>query len=166
MTSRIAETSAAAASHSSHAQCARSSSVHRRATNSPIAAIRRAAEMDDSELPARSPRGDGPPLPRAWAEKDPVAARRLTIARDAMAARATELEVPVENLLTPDYLRRTLWTPPATRDPERLGAAVADQLAGYGARPWQVEIAGPILTDAILAGDVEPVAGAEGDGEG
>lgn len=122
-----------------------------------VAAIRTAAEMDDSELPARSPRGDGPPLPRAWAEKDPVAARRLTIARDAMAAKATELELPVENLLTPDYLRRTLWTPPKTRDPEALGPAVATQLAGYGARPWQVEIAGPIITDAILAGDVEPV---------
>ncbi|GAB6983498.1 ribonuclease D [Nocardioides pyridinolyticus] len=121
-----------------------------------VAAIRRAAEIDDSELPARSPRGDGPPLPRAWAEKDPVAARRLTIARDAMAAKATELELPVENLLTPDYLRRTLWTPPATRDPEQLGPAVATQLAGYGARPWQVDIAGPIVTDAILAAEVEP----------
>ena len=33
----------------------------------------------------RSPRGDGPPVPRAWAEKDPVAGRRLALARDAMA---------------------------------------------------------------------------------
>ena len=129
-----------------------------------VAAIRKAAEMDESELPARSPRGDGPPLPRAWAEKDPVAARRLTIARDAMAARATELELPVENLLTPDYLRRTLWTPPSTRDPEALGPAVAEQLAGYGARPWQIEIAGPIITDAIIAGEVEPEDQSDADG--
>lgn len=121
-----------------------------------VAALKRAAEMEESELPTRSPRGDGPPLPRAWAEKDPVAARRLALARDAMSARAEELELPVENLLTPDYLRRTLWTPPSTRDVERLGPAVADQLAGYGARPWQIEIAGPILVEAILAAEAEP----------
>lgn len=121
-----------------------------------VAALTRAAEMDESELPTRSPRGDGPPLPRAWAEKDPVAARRLTLARDAMSARAEELELPVENLLTPDYLRRTLWTPPSTRDADRLGPAVADQLAGYGARPWQIEIAGPILVEAILEADAAP----------
>ena len=115
-----------------------------------VAALREVAELPESELPTRSPRGDGPPLPRAWAEKDPVAARRLTLARDAMTARAEELNVPVENLLTPDYLRRTLWTPPSTRGAAALAPAVAEQLAGYGARPWQVDIAGPIIVDAIL----------------
>ena len=128
-----------------------------------VAALREVAEMPESELPTRSPRGDGPPLPRAWAEKDPVAARRLVIARDAMTTRAEELNLPVENLLTPDYLRRTLWTPPATRDEARLAPAVADQLAGYGARRWQIEIAGPILVDAILEAEqpAEPAEPAE-----
>ena len=128
-----------------------------------VAALREVAEMPESELPTRSPRGDGPPLPRAWAEKDPVAARRLAIARDAMTTRAEELNLPVENLLTPDYLRRTLWTPPATRDEARLAPAVADQLAGYGARRWQIEIAGPILVDAILEAE-KPVEPAPEDG--
>ena len=105
--------------------------------------------------PAR-PRGDGPPLPRAWAEKDPVAARRLVLAREALTALAEEQHLPVENVLTPDYLRRTLWTPPKTREPEALADAVAEQLAGYGARPWQIELAGPVLVDAILTADVEP----------
>lgn len=121
-----------------------------------VAALRRAAEMDESELPVRTPRGDGPPLPRAWAEKDPVAARRLVLAREATTALADELVLPVENLLTPDYLRRTLWTPPATRKPDALLAAVGEQLAGYGARPWQIELTAPVLTDAILMADVEP----------
>jgi ribonuclease D len=123
-----------------------------------VAALREVAEMDEADLPTRAPRGDGPPLPRAWAEKDPVAARRLTLAREVLAARSEELSVPVENLLTPDYLRRTLWTPPATRDPSRLPGAVADVLAGYGARPWQVEIVGPVLVEAILAADAEAAA--------
>ncbi len=121
-----------------------------------VAALRAVADLPEAELPTRSPRGDGPPLPRAWAEKDPVAARRLALARDAVAARAEELNLPVENLLTPDYLRRTLWTPPATRDPDLLGPAVAEQLTAYGARPWQVEIVGPLLVDAILGADEPP----------
>ena len=53
-------------------------------------------------------------------------------------------------------MRRTLWTPPRTRDPEALAAAVAEQLRGYGARPWQVELTTPLLVAAILHGD-EPV---------
>ena len=47
-----------------------------------------------------------------------------------MTALAEEHHLPVENLLTPDYLRRMLWTPPATRDRATLAEAVADQLAG------------------------------------
>ena len=123
-----------------------------------VAALREVAEMDEADLPTRSPRGDGPPLPRAWAEKDPVAARRLAIARDAIAALAEEHNLPVENLLTPDYLRRTLWTPPRSRDAATLAPAVAEQLAGYGARPWQIELTTPVLVDAIIAAEVEPVA--------
>ncbi|WP_051551429.1 HRDC domain-containing protein [Nocardioides sp. URHA0020] len=121
-----------------------------------VAALARAAALDEDELPTRAPRGDGPPLPRAWAEKDPVAARRLTFAREALLALAEEQHLPVENVLTPDYLRRTLWTPPATRDPAQLATAVADQLAAYGARPWQIGLAGPVLVDAILNADIEP----------
>ncbi|WKN49370.1 ribonuclease D [Nocardioides sp. Arc9.136] len=123
-----------------------------------VAALREVAEMDEADLPARAPRGDGPPLPRAWAEKDPVAAVRLQLAREAMTALAEEHGLPVENLLTPDYLRRTLWTPPATREPGELLDAVAGVLQGYGARSWQVSLAAPVLTRAILDADTRAAA--------
>ena len=122
-----------------------------------VAALKAVAALDESELPTRAPRSDGPPLPRAWAERDPVAARRLAFAREALIRLAEELQLPVENLLTPDYLRRVLWTPPATRDPETLTAAVADVLGGLGARRWQIELTGPAITQAILEGDKPPV---------
>ena len=96
--------------------------------------------LDESELPTRAPRSDGPPLPRAWADRDPVAARRLVFAREALGQLAEQRELPVENLLTPDYLRRVLWTPPATRDPDSLAAAVADGLDGLGARAEVQEV--------------------------
>ncbi|GAA2143191.1 ribonuclease D [Nocardioides koreensis] len=119
-----------------------------------LAALREAQEMTEEELPTRSPRGDGPPLPRAWAEKDPVAAKRLSLAREEMARLAEQHGVPVENLLTPDYLRRTLWTPPRTREPGQLLDEIAAQLAAYGARSWQIGLTAPILTTATLQADV------------
>jgi ribonuclease D len=121
-----------------------------------VAALKAVAAMEESELPTRAPRSDGPPLPRAWADRDPVAARRLVLAREALGALAEEKELPVENLLTPDYLRRLLWTPPATRDPASLAAAVGAALAELGARDWQIELVGPVVTQAILDGDTPP----------
>jgi ribonuclease D len=132
-----------------------------------IAAIRAAEELPESALPTRTQRGDGPPVPRAWAERDPVAARRLQLAREGMAALAEEYRLPVENLLTPDSLRRVLWTPPATRDPGELLEAVVDQLRNYSARGWQIALVAPLIVRAILdadsysEGDPEP----EGDSE-
>jgi ribonuclease D len=123
-----------------------------------MAALREAAEMEESDLPTRSPRGDGPPVPRAWAEKDPVAARRLELARTAMTALAETHHLPVENLLTPDYLRRTLWTPPSTRVPGDLLEAVVIQLSGLGARSWQIGLTAPVIVAAILDADADAAA--------
>lgn len=120
-----------------------------------VTALREVEAMDEADLPTRAPRGDGPPLPRAWAEKDPVAARRLVLAREAMTALAEERSLPVENVLTPDFLRRTLWTPPTTRRGDELVDAVVTQLSGYGARGWQIALAAPVIVSAILQADDE-----------
>src|SRR5690606_25675016 len=109
-----------------------------------VRAIRTAAELPEDELPQRNQRGDGPPVARAWAEKDPVAAQRLALAKDGMNALSEEHDVPTENLLTPDTMRRVLWSPPAVRDPAPLAAAVAEMLRDLGARQWQVELTGPV----------------------
>jgi ribonuclease D len=118
-----------------------------------VAALQRAAELPEDELPAKAPRGDGPPAPRAWAERDPVAARRLALAKDAMAELSERVDVPLENLLTPDYLRRTLWTPPLTREPGELIDQVTAMLSAYGARGWQIALTAPLLTTAILGAE-------------
>jgi ribonuclease D len=99
-------------------------------------------------------RSDGPPAPRVWAERDPVAAARLSTARALVNAFAEEHDVPVENLLTPDYLRRVLWKPPVTTGD--MEAAVEEELARLGARAWQIAITAPMITQAIL----EPKAAA------
>ncbi len=121
-----------------------------------VAALRGVAALDEADLPTRAPRTDGPPLPRAWADRDPVAARRLSLARQALGELAEQQGLPVENVLTPDYLRRVLWTPPATRDPKALATAVDAALSELGARPWQIGLAGPVVTHAILEADQPP----------
>src|SRR4051812_12418755 len=109
-----------------------------------LEALARARDLDEDELPVRAPRTDGPPTPRAWAERDPVAAERLTLARDGMAQLSEEHQVPAENLLTPDTVRRVMWEP-AGGDLSALGA----QLRELGAREWQIELTAPMLLDAI-----------------
>lgn len=118
-----------------------------------VAALEEARTLAEDDLPARGPRGDGPPVARAWADKDPVAAQRLSLAKEAMAALSEEHNVPVENMLTPDTMRRVLWTPPATREPAALAQAVADALATHRARPWQIGLTEPVITAAILSAD-------------
>ena len=101
----------------------------------------------DPEPPSMRGTGDGIPAPRMWADKNPDADRRLKLARAAVTERAEELAIPVENVLTPDTLRRVAWNPPTPLDAPAIGAALAE----LGARPWQVEQ----LADIIAAAFVE-----------
>jgi len=100
----------------------------------------------DPEPPSMRGTGDGVPAPRVWAEKNPEADRRLKLARAALTVRAEELAIPVENMLTPETLRRVAWAPPADTTPETVATALADQ----GARPWQLEQLAALIADAFV----------------
>jgi ribonuclease D len=111
------------------------------------AAVDRAKALPESALPLPGQAVAGPPPPRAWADKDPAAAARLSAARAAVSARAEELRMPQENLIAPDTVRRVCWAPPAALDEASVSAA----LAAHGARPWQVEQVTPLLLTALAA---------------
>ncbi|MFE2289212.1 HRDC domain-containing protein [Streptomyces sp. NPDC059443] len=108
-----------------------------------MAAVERAKALPESELPQPGATPAGPPPPRSWADKDPLAAARLAAARTAVSALAEGLNLPQENLITPDTVRRLCWEPPLRPEADE----VAEALAGYGARPWQIEL----VTDALVA---------------
>ncbi|SCK49116.1 ribonuclease D [Streptomyces sp. WMMB 322] len=111
------------------------------------AAVDRAKALPESALPQQSQTPNGPPPPRSWADKDPAAAARLAAARAAITARAEELGMPQENLLTPDSVRRLCWQPPsASTEPEVVSA-----LRALGAREWQIEQTASLLTEALAA---------------
>lgn len=101
--------------------------------------------LPEDRLPPITLPGTGPPPPRAWAERDPSAAARLVAARAALGAFAEARQVPVENLVAPETVRRLAWSPPQQRTVDALG----EELAASGARPWQVQLAAPILAEAF-----------------
>ncbi|WP_246853347.1 HRDC domain-containing protein [Naasia sp. SYSU D00948] len=110
--------------------------------------------LTTEDLPQLRVTGDPMPPPRAWADRNPDADRRLKRARQAVTAIAEDLDLPVENLITPDTLRRVAWTPPEPVDADSVAAA----FAALGARPWQVEaIAGPVA-EAFVAARQSPDA--------
>ncbi|MFT4165452.1 MAG: HRDC domain-containing protein [Microlunatus sp.] len=109
------------------------------------AALQQVASLRDSELPPMHIPNPGPPQARMWASKDPVAAKRLTRVRELLGSIAEQYELPVENLLTPDYVRRLAWTPPTPLTEE----SVDDVLARLGARAWQRRLTVPGLTSAL-----------------
>ncbi|MFT4156905.1 MAG: HRDC domain-containing protein [Microbacterium sp.] len=100
---------------------------------------------ESEDLPRERVPSDALPPPRTWAERNPEADARLKSARPVVEALAAELGMPVENLLTPDFLRRISWERPGMTADE-VGAA----LAALGARPWQVAQTAQKIADAFV----------------
>jgi ribonuclease D len=117
-----------------------------------VEALRAARTMPDDELPPLAAKYDGPPPPRSWADRDPVAAARLSAARADLGTLAADLKLPVENLLTPDYVRRLMWEAPDADTEQELLDLVAARLRDLGAREWQIELTAEPLAKAIVKG--------------
>jgi ribonuclease D len=95
--------------------------------------------------PIRAEKPEGIPNHRNWAAKYPEADRRLRHAKEALIGISEKRNLPLENLLTPDYLRQICFTPP---EPVNL-ESVRGALLGLGARPWQVELTGEPILDSL-----------------
>ncbi|CCH77008.1 putative ribonuclease D [Nostocoides japonicum T1-X7] len=110
-----------------------------------LAAVARGNAVPEGELPPRALRTGGPPPVRAWADKDPAAAARLAATRAALQDFSVAHTVPIENICSPDPLRRVVWSPPPVPDVDSFAAA----LAAEGCRAWQCEIVAPLLVAAF-----------------
>ena len=95
--------------------------------------------------PVRAERAEGIPNHRNWAGKYPEADRRLRHAKNALTLISEKADVPLENLLTPDFLRQICFAPPEPATIE----GVSQALMGFGARRWQVDLTADEITNSI-----------------
>lgn len=107
------------------------------------------------------------PSHRSWAKSYPKADAALTRIREVTAALADELQMPPEQLVSPEPLRRLAWfaagedaDAPMDADAAAIAevpvgppsrAAIAEVLTASGARPWQVETVSAPIAAALGA---------------
>ncbi|AZZ55236.1 ribonuclease D [Rathayibacter iranicus] len=120
------------------------------------AAIERGVATEELPNPTR-PAVDTLPPPRAWGDRNPAADARLKAGRAVVTEIAELLTMPVENLLTPELLRRLAWNPPEPLD----ATTVAEELARAGARPWQIEATSGSIATAFVEAAQAPAEGTE-----
>lgn len=106
-----------------------------------------------SEPPSSAEPSNGPPPASRWARRKPEAAARLEAVRSGLTHLAEQLNVPAENLLAPDTVRRLCWdwelTGQGADSPAATAAAVEAFLRDCGARHWQRDLTVPVLTAAL-----------------
>lgn len=109
-----------------------------------VAAVRDTLALPRTDLPPRQAELTGVPTPRTWEARWPESYARWQRVRPALVELAGGVDVPVENLLSPEAVRRLLWNSAETTD----AADVAARLVALGARPWQVELSVPAILGA------------------
>ena len=125
-----------------------------------ITAIAAALAIPSDELPPLKVKGDGLPQIKIWRERFPEKYIPLSHARARLADAAAERELPVENLLTPELMRKICWN---YGGGSASVSDIASDLASWGARPWQIEITSPLLSACLDESEAlpEPVIEAE-----
>ena len=107
-----------------------------------LSAISDALALAEDQWPQARTDSDSLPPIKIWRERFPEKYAPLTHAKALLLAKADELSIPLENMITPEYIRRICWNAPK--------GEVAQALATLGARSWQIEIAASILESALL----------------
>jgi len=113
-------------------------------------AIERAYACPEADLPRRTVAEGVIPPPRSWPQRNPQAAERWDLVRPAVLARAEELGLAAEVLVSPEVIRVLCWS-----GFERGVDAdnVATLLRAEGCRPWQAEQLAPTVVTALAAAE-------------
>ena len=97
-------------------------------------------------------RGDGVPPPKIWRDKFPIAYIHYQHARILLGAISESLKIPVENLISPDLVRRITFNEGREliyREENERKLIVESALTGGNARPWQIRLTLDPLTSAL-----------------
>ena len=112
-----------------------------------LAAIASAVALAENDYPEMRAAGDSMPPTKIWKERFPEKYAPFTHVRAAIEMRAAELNIPVENLISPDVIRKLVW---------KLSSDVSRDAIELGARPWQVAEIADLVSAAML--EREPLA--------
>jgi len=115
-----------------------------------LEAIARAVALDESQWPALRSHTESLPAIKLWRDRFPEKFAPLSHARARIETIAAENEIPAENLISPESIRRICWSPPVGSTAARDEPAVRLALAGLGARAWQIDLVAAALADALL----------------
>jgi ribonuclease D len=119
--------------------------------------IAAAVAMPEDLWPAMRTNADTLPPIKLWRDKFPEKFAPLSHARAAIELIAEQNEIPVENLITPEFVRRICWKPPVGATSTLSIPEVEKALAELGARPWQIALVAPALAAALLEHEPIPV---------
>ena len=123
--------------------------------------IATAVSMSEEQWPAMRTNADTLPPIKLWRDKFPEKFAPLSHARAAIELIAQENQIPVENLITPEHVRRICWKPPVGATTTLSISEVEKGLAELGARQWQIDLVAPALAAALLEREPLPVEVAE-----
>jgi ribonuclease D len=131
--------------------------------------IAAAIALPEDQWPAMRTNADTLPPIKLWRDKFPEKFAPLSHARAAIEHIAEENEIPVENLITPEHVRRICWKPPVGATTTLSVSEVEKALGELGARKWQIDLVAPAIAAALL--EREPallpvIEGAEAEEQG
>lgn len=123
--------------------------------------IAAAVALPEDQWPAMRTSADTLPPIKLWRDKFPEKFAPLSHARAALDLIAQENQIPVENLITPEYVRRVCWKPPVGATTTLSIPEVEKTLVELGARQWQIDLVAPALAAALLEREPVPVSSTE-----
>ena len=112
--------------------------------------IATAVALPEDQWPSMRTNADTLPPIKLWRDKFPEKYAPLSHARASIELIAQENQIPVENLTTPEHVRRICWKPPIGATTTLSVSEVEQALAELGARQWQIELVAPALAAALL----------------
>ena len=119
--------------------------------------IASAVALPEDQWPTMRTNADTLPPIKLWRDKYPEKFAPLSHARAAIELIAEENQIPVENLITPEHVRRVCWKPPVGATTTLSVSLVETALSELGARQWQIDLVAPSLAAALLEREPIPV---------
>jgi ribonuclease D len=119
--------------------------------------IASAVALPEEQWPTMRTNADTLPPIKLWRDKFPEKFAPLSHARAAIELIAEENQIPVENLITPEHVRRVCWKPPVGATTTLSVSLVETALSELGARQWQIDLVAPSLAAALLEREPIPV---------